>query len=157
MMAGFRQELLDEIRSRLDMVELVGEFVNLKRAGQHWKGLCPFHSEKTPSFTVNPKRGIFHCFGCGAGGDAFGFLMRHDRLGFPEAVRAVAERVGVELPGTREPEVEGAFETLRRIMTFAHDFYARSLWEPAGAKGRDYLERRGVDVDVARRFAGRPW
>jgi DNA primase len=151
-MAGFSPQLLDEIRSRLDMVELVGQFVNLKRAGQHWKGLCPFHAEKTPSFTVNPKRGIFHCFGCGAGGDAFGFLMRHDRLGFPEAVRAVAERVGVALPTRREPEADGAFEALRRIMTLAHEFYSRSLWQPEGAKGRDYLERRGVDPEVARRF-----
>jgi DNA primase len=151
-MAGFSPQLLDEIRSRLDMVELVGQFVNLKRAGQHWKGLCPFHAEKTPSFTVNPKRGIFHCFGCGAGGDAFGFLMRHDRLGFPEAVRAIAERVGVELPTRREPDADGVFESLRRIMALASEFYSRSLWQPEGVKGRDYLERRGVDADVARRF-----
>ena len=151
-MAGFTPELLDEIRARLDMVELVSQFVNLKRAGQHWKGLCPFHAEKTPSFTVNPKRGIFHCFGCGAGGDAFGFLMRHDRLGFPEAVRAVAERVGVALPTKREPEAGGQFEALRRIMALAYEFYSRSLWQPEGAKGRAYLERRGVDLEVARRF-----
>jgi DNA primase len=151
-MASFSPELLDEIRSRMDMVELVGQFVNLKRAGQHWKGLCPFHAEKTPSFTVNPKRGIFHCFGCGAGGDAFGFLMRHDRLGFPEAVRAVAERVGVALPTRREAETDGRLEALRRIMTLAGEFYSRSLWQPEGAKGRAYLERRGVDLDVAKRF-----
>ena len=151
-MAGYSPQLLDEIRARLDIVELVGQVVNLKRAGQHWKGLCPFHAEKTPSFTVNPKRGIFHCFGCGAGGDAFGFLMRHDRLGFPEAVRALGERVGVELPTKREPEADNKFETLRHIMALASDFYSQSLWGPEGAKGRDYLERRGVDPDVARRF-----
>jgi DNA primase len=151
-MAGFSPELLDEIRSRLDIVELVGQFVGLKHAGLHWKGLCPFHTEKTPSFTVNPKRGIFHCFGCGAGGDAFSFLMRQDRLGFPEAVRALAERTGVELPTKREPEADSKFETLRRIMALAAEFYTQSLWEPAGQKGRDYLERRGVDPDVARRF-----
>ena len=151
-MAGFSPELLDEIRSRLDIVELVGQFVNLKRAGQHWKGLCPFHAEKTPSFTVNPQRGIFHCFGCGAGGDVFGFLMRHDRLGFPEAVRAIAERVGVELPQKREASADGAFEALRRAMALAYEFYSRTLWQPEGAKGREYLVRRGVDLEVARRF-----
>ena len=151
-MAGFSPQLLDEIRSRLDIVELVGQFVNLKRAGQHWKGLCPFHAEKTPSFTVNPKRGIFHCFGCNAGGDAFGFLMRHDRLGFPEAVRALAERAGVPLPTTREPEADGTFETLRRIMALASEFYSRSLWQPEGAKAREYLDTRGVDPEVAKRF-----
>lgn len=151
-MAGFSPQLLDEIRSRLDIVELVGQFVNLKRAGQHWKGLCPFHAEKTPSFTVNPKRGIFHCFGCGAGGDAFGFLMRQDRLGFPEAVRALAERAGVEMPTKREPETDGKFEALRHIMALACEFYSRSLWQPEGAKAREYLERRGVDLEVAKRF-----
>jgi len=151
-MAGFSPELLDEIRSRLDIVEIVGQFVNLKRAGQHWKGLCPFHAEKTPSFTVNPKRGIFHCFGCGAGGDAFGFLMRHDRLAFPEAVRAMAERAGVTLPTRREPEADGKFETLRRVMALAAEFYTRSLWQPEGSKAREYLDKRGVDHEVAKRF-----
>jgi DNA primase len=151
-MAGFSPALLDEIRSRLDIVDLVGQFVNLKRAGQHWKGLCPFHAERTPSFTVNPKRGIFHCFGCGAGGDAFGFLMRHDRLAFPEAVRALAERAGVSLPTAHEPEADGKFEALRRIMAQASDFYSRTLWQPDGAKAREYLDRRGVTPDMARRF-----
>ncbi len=151
-MATFSPELLDEIRARLDIVELVGQVVNLKRAGQHWKGLCPFHAEKTPSFTVNPKRGIFHCFGCGAGGDAFGFLMRQDRLGFPEAVRVLGERVGVELPTKREPDADNKFEALRHIMALASDFYSQTLWGPEGTKGREYLERRGVDPDVARRF-----
>ena len=149
---NFSPQILDEIRARLDIVELVGQVVNLKRAGQHWKGLCPFHAEKTPSFTVNPKRGIFHCFGCGAGGDAFGFIMRHDRLGFPEAVRTLGERVGVELPTKREPDADSKFETLRHVMALASEFYSRSLWQPEGAKGREYFERRGVDPEAARRF-----
>src|SRR5215471_2341607 len=149
---NFSPQILDEIRARLDIVELVGQVVNLKRAGQHWKGLCPFHAEKTPSFTVNPKRGIFHCFGCGAGGDAFGFIMRHDRLGFPEAVRALGERVGVELPTKREPDADSKFETLRRIMALASEFYSRSLWQPEGVKAREYLDKRGVDHEVAKRF-----
>jgi DNA primase len=152
MMPGFSAEVLAEIRSRLDIVELIGQFVGLKRAGDNWKGLCPFHTEKTPSFTVNPRRGIFHCFGCGAGGDAFNFLMRHDRLAFPEAVRALAERAGVELPAAREPEGNGKFEALRGIMALAAEFYAQSLWEPGGGKARAYLDKRGVDPQVARYF-----
>ncbi len=152
-MAGsFSSQILDEIRSRVDIVEIVGQFVNLKRAGEHWKGLCPFHSEKTPSFTVNPKRGIFHCFGCGVGGDAFGFLMRQDRLAFPEAVRALAQRSGVELPTQRTPDVEGKLEGLRRVMALAAQFYTDALWGTDGAKARAYIESRGVDLDVARRF-----
>ncbi|HMB35565.1 MAG TPA: DNA primase, partial [Methylomirabilota bacterium] len=145
-------QILDEIRSRADIVEIVGQFVNLKRAGEHWKGLCPFHSEKTPSFTVNPKRGIFHCFGCGVGGDAFGFLMRQDRLAFPEAVRTLAQRTGVELPIQRTPEVEGKLEGLRRVMSLATQFYTDALWGRDGAKARTYIEGRGVDLEVARRF-----
>jgi DNA primase len=149
---GFSSELLDEIRGRADIVELVGQFVGLKRAGANWKGLCPFHTEKTPSFTVNPARGIFHCFGCGAGGDVFGFLMRHDRLGFPEAVRALAERTGVVLPTKPEAEPDSQLESLRRTMALAAEFYTRSLWEPTGEKAREYLAKRGVDFEVARRF-----
>ena len=153
-MAGFGADVLDDIRARVDIVELVGQFVNLKRAGENWKGLCPFHTERTPSFTVNPKRGIFHCFGCGAGGDAFRFLMRHDRLTFPEAVRALAERTGVVLAASREaePEAAGKLEALRRVMALAAEFYSRSLWEAGGAKAREYLDTRGVDAEIARRF-----
>jgi DNA primase len=154
-MAGFGADVLDDIRARVDIVDLVGQFVNLKRVGENWKGLCPFHTERTPSFTVNPKRGIFHCFGCGAGGDAFRFLMRHDRLTFPEAVRALAERTGVVLAAAREaePEAAGKLEALRRVMALAAEFYSRSLWEAGGARAREYLDTRGVDAEVARRFA----
>jgi DNA primase len=152
MAAGFSSQILDEIRSRVDMVELVGQSVNLKRAGENWKGLCPFHTEKTPSFTVNPKRGIFHCFGCGVGGDAFGFLMRQDRLAFPEAVRALAQRAGVELPTQRTPETDGKLEGLRRVMALAAQFYTDALWAKDGAKAQAYIESRGVDLEVARRF-----
>ena len=152
-MSMFSPSLLEDIRSRVDMVELVGQFVNLKRAGENWKGLCPFHTEKTPSFTVHPKKGIFHCFGCGAGGDAFGFLMRQDRLAFPEAVRLLAQRAGVELPSERRPEAaDGKIEALRQIMARAAEFYAETLWAPGGDKARRYLEGRGVDPEVARRF-----
>ncbi len=154
MPGGYSQQLLDEIRSRSDIVEIVGQFVRLKRAGENWKGLCPFHTEKTPSFTVNPKRNIYHCFGCGAGGDAFSFLMRQDRVAFPEAVRTLAERAGVALPtaGSRAPEVDDKLDALRRVMAQAAEFYRQSLWEGGGEKARAYLEQRGVDQEVARRF-----
>jgi DNA primase len=154
MPGGYSPQLLDEIRSRADIVEVVGQVVKLKRAGENWKGLCPFHTEKTASFTVNPKRNIYHCFGCGAGGDAFSFLMRQERVAFPEAVRSLAERAGVALPdaGQRAPEGDGKLEALRRAMALAAEFYTRSLWEPGGEKPRAYLEQRGVDTEVAKRF-----
>src|SRR5919108_2825965 len=91
-MATYPVTTLDEIRAGVDIVDLVSRFVNLRKAGVNWKGLCPFHAEKTPSFIVNPKKGIFHCFGCGVGGDVFGFVMRQDRLSFPEAVRTLARQ-----------------------------------------------------------------
>lgn len=151
-MPGYAPGLLDEIRASTDIVELVGRFVNLRKAGASWKGLCPFHSEKTPSFTVNPARGIFHCFGCGAGGDAFGFLMRQDRLSFPEAVRTLARGAGIPLDDHRGQAGDSGREGLYEAMNLAAAFFTEALWSAAGARARSYLERRGIEHEVARRF-----
>jgi DNA primase len=152
-MASYSTAVLDEIRAGVDIVDLVGRFVNLRKAGVNWKGLCPFHSEKTPSFMVNPKKGIFHCFGCGVGGDAFGFLMRQDKLTFPEAVRALARTAGVTLPEERGGAGgDSGREELLRAMDLAARFYAETLWEPAGARAQKYLGARGIDTELARRF-----
>ena len=91
---------IQDIRSRADIVGLIGRYIELRQAGRNWKGLCPFHSEKTPSFNVNPDRQIFHCFGCQEGGDVIGFLMKHDGLSFPEAVRNLAAECGIEIEET---------------------------------------------------------
>ena len=151
-MATYSTIVLDEIRAGIDIVDLVGRFVNLKKAGANWKGLCPFHAEKTPSFMVNPKKSIFHCFGCGVGGDAFGFLMRQDKLTFPEAVRALAKQAGVALAEERLAGDSGR-EELVRAMELASRFYVDALGKPGGEKARAYLEGRGIDPEVARRFA----
>jgi DNA primase len=152
-MASYPPALLDEIRAGVDAVELVGRFVNLRKAGQNYKGLCPFHTERTPSFTVNPRKGIFHCFGCGVGGDVFGFLMRQDRLSFPEAVRALARQAGVALPQERGGQAgDSGREELYRVMELAASFYAERLWTAGGERPRAYLEARGVAPEVARRF-----
>lgn len=152
MAGGFSPQLLEEIRSRVDLVDLVSQYVNLKRTGENWKGLCPFHAEKTPSFMVNPKKGIFHCFGCGVGGDAFGFLMRQDRLVFPEAVRALAQRAGVALP-ERRSEPDGQREALFKTMALGAEFYQEALWSrPEGEGARRYLDKRGIAPETARRF-----
>ena len=152
-MASYSQAALDEIRAAVDIVDLISRFVNLKKAGQNWKGLCPFHMEKTPSFMVNPRKGIFHCFGCGVGGDAFGFLMRQDKLSFPEAVRALAKQAGVALPEDRGGDGgERGREELFRAMTLAWHFYVDQLSKAAGERARQYLDQRGIDSEVARRF-----
>ncbi len=152
-MASYSPALLDEIRAGIDIVDLVGRFVNLKKAGVNWKGLCPFHGEKTPSFMVNPKKGIFHCFGCGVGGDAFGFLMRQDKLSFPEAVRALAKQAGVALPEERGGAAgDSGRDELLRAMDLAARFYAEALEKPGGERARRYFAERGIDPEVARRF-----
>jgi DNA primase len=152
-MATYSAAVLDDIRAGVDIVDFIGRFVNLRKAGVNWKGLCPFHGEKTPSFMVNPKKGIFHCFGCGVGGDVFGFLMRQDRLSFPEAVRALAKTAGVPLPEERgaQPGDSGR-EELFRVMDLAARFYAETLWKPGGERAQKYLADRGIDPDVAKRF-----
>ena len=145
--------MLDEVRAAVDIVDLVGRFVNLKKAGVNWKGLCPFHAEKTPSFTVNPSKGIFHCFGCGVGGDAFGFIMRQDRLSFPEAVRTLAKTAGIALPEDGPARAgDSGREELVRVMDLAGHFYADALWAAGGTRAREYLERRGIDPELAKRF-----
>ncbi|HEV8474398.1 MAG TPA: DNA primase [Methylomirabilota bacterium] len=152
-MPTYSSAILDDIRAGVDVVDFVGRFVNLRKAGVNWKGLCPFHAEKTPSFMVNPKKGIFHCFVCGVGGDVFGFLMRQDRLSFPEAVRALAKTAGVALPEERGAAAgDSGREELHRAMELAARFYAETLDTPAGARARAYLTERGIDVELARRF-----
>jgi DNA primase len=151
-MPSYSPATLDQIRSGLDLVDLIGRVVNLRPAGANWKGLCPFHAEKTPSFNVNPRKGIFKCFGCGVGGDAFVFLMRQDKLTFPEAVRELARIAGVALPEDRPDSQSSGREDLFRAMGLAARVYADALGQPGGARARAYLEQRGVDPEVARRF-----
>jgi DNA primase len=151
------EQTIEEIRTRADIVEVVARYVTLKHSGRNHLGLCPFHSEKTPSFNVNAERQIFHCFGCGAGGDVFAFLMRMEGLAFPEAVRRLAEQVGVEVGDTilsaEEEQRRAEREQLRRITEVACQFYQQQLLEaPAGAAGRQYLRQRGFDGDLARQF-----
>src|SRR3984893_9830859 len=156
-MARFSDDKLEEVRARADIVEVIGAHVRLKRAGRNFVGLCPFHSEKTPSFSVNPERGFFHCFGCGAGGTVFNFVMRTEGLSFPEAIESLARRYGVTLPQRDAAAGPGAGErdaALRANQTAA-EFFAYVLWEtPDGAVARDYLAARGVAADTPRTFMG---
>lgn len=146
--------VVDEVRARADIVEVVGEQVPLKRAGKEFRALCPFHTEKTPSFYVVPAKGFYKCFGCGESGDVFTFLMKRQGLEFQDAVRALAARVGVEIPderaGRREEE---AHKAVREAVAFAADFYRRTLWESAaGERARRYLAGRGIEREAAERF-----
>src|SRR6266550_4861099 len=112
-MALFPQTFIDDLRLQANILQVVQEYVPLKRAGTSYKGLCPFHSEKTPSFHVYPEKGFFHCFGCAVGGDVFKFLELHERLSFPDAVRTLAQKFGVTLPEMSD----GSEEDTRRDAT----------------------------------------
>ena len=143
-----------EIRTRASIVEVVSDYVTLKKAGQNHSGLCPFHSEKTPSFTVNEEKGVFYCFGCQAGGDVFKFLMLYDGLTFPESIERLAERYGIRVevsePGGRRETRRGDFFRLNE--TAAEFFHARLLDSSQGARARAYLTKRGVDEALWRHF-----
>jgi DNA primase len=138
-------ETIRAIRDRTDIVELVGRYITLRKAGRNYKGLCPFHSEKTPSFNVRPDHGTYHCFGCGEGGSAFDFLMRHDNLTFPEAARSLARDCGIEIAESTGRGESGVADGIAAANEVAQRFYRASFSGPQGAAARDYLARRGVD------------
>src|SRR5262245_16625882 len=144
--------VLAELRSAADIVQIVGEHTRLKKAGRSWKGLCPFHNERTPSFTVDREKGLFHCFGCGAGGDVIHFVRQMDRLDCPEAVESLASRFGVTIPrrAFRRP-LEDRKEKILEAVSAAHRFFQAELGKP-GNKAAAYLQERGVSPDMAKRL-----
>ncbi len=149
-MGLFPQTFIDDLRLQANILQVVQEYVPLKRAGTSYKGLCPFHSEKTPSFQVHPDKGFFHCFGCGAGGDVFKFLELHEKVGFQDAVRMLAQKVGVALPEPREGNGEDARrdsvlrEALLKVHEIAAAYFREQLATPAGARARAQLTQRDV-------------
>ena len=151
---AFPPGFLDELRSRVSLAELIGRRVRLVRRGREYGGLCPFHNEKTPSFYVVEDKGFFHCFGCGAHGDAIGYVMRADNLDFIEAVERLAGEAGVAVPQQTREERERAQrqKTLLEAVAAAADFYENQLWGAGGSRAREYLARRGLDEETIRRF-----
>lgn len=145
------QEIKEQILSRIDIVELISEYIPLKKAGVNFKGLCPFHNEKTPSFVVSAEKQIFHCFGCQAGGDIFSFVMKHDNLTFPEALRLFADKCGVAMPeksyaATQERNKSHSIKEINRV---ASDYYHHCLMNNSdAAHARKYLILRNYNDDV---------
>ena len=148
----------DRVKQQADIVRVVGEYVRLKKSGQNFTGLCPFHQEKTPSFAVHPVKQIYHCFGCGVGGDAFKFVMEMEKVAFPEAIRIVAEKCGIPIPKPRDRSPEERKENQQRSALVemhreAAAFFARQLNDtPEGKVSRGYLEDRGLDREAISRF-----
>ncbi len=160
------EEKIAEIKEKASIVEVISDFVSLKKAGKNYLGLCPFHSERTPSFTVNEEKGIFHCFGCGAGGNLFNFLMRASQLSFPEAVKTVASRYGVVIPEREMSEEEKRRRSLKERLFEANEIAAEYyhqvlLSKREGKEGREYLKNREISEETIREhrlgFAPAAW
>ena len=152
------QSVVEDVLSRTDILETVRQYVALKRAGSNHKGLCPFHDENTPSFFVHPGMGIYKCFGCGEGGNAYQFLMAMEGWSFPETVRHLAERCGIEIPEQDSEQAEAQRKRRKgkklylKIMDRARQFYSDTLWSQAGRAAQLYLEERGIDEATSRAF-----
>ena len=148
----------EKVKQQADIVRVIGEYVQLKKAGQNFRGLCPFHSEKTPSFNVHPTKQIYHCFGCGQGGDVFKFVMEMEKCAFPEAIRVVAEKCGIAMPRPKERSPEERQENQQRTVLVeihreAQTFFVKQLEGTLeGKAARAYLEDRGLDKDTIARF-----
>src|SRR5437870_2876375 len=148
----------DRVKQQADIVRVVGEYVRLKKSGQNFTGLCPFHAEKSPSFAVHPTKQIYHCFGCGVGGDVFKFVMDMEKCAFPEAIRIVAEKCGIAVPRQKERSPEERKENQQRALLVemhreAQTFFVKQLEGTLeGKAARAYLEDRGLDKDAIARF-----
>ncbi|HYW36249.1 MAG TPA: DNA primase [Balneolaceae bacterium] len=156
MAAMIPDEKKEEIRDRADLVEVAQDYVKLKRSGRSWKGLCPFHDEKTPSFHITPDLGIYKCFGCGASGDVFNFVMEMEGVGFVEAMRTLADRFGVSLPEQDDEENDEEYqlrEGIYHALKYAGVYYHRQLMESNEAeKARQYLQKRGYNHPIIKKY-----
>src|ERR1700736_3975622 len=148
----------ERVKQQADIVRVIGEYVRLKKSGQNFTGLCPFHAEKSPSFAVHPVKQIYHCFGCGVGGDVFKFVMEMDKVAFPEAIRVVAEKCGITIPRPKASSPEERKENQQRTLLVemhreAQTFFVQQLGGTLeGKAARAYLEDRGLDKDAIARF-----
>jgi DNA primase len=147
---AFPDSFVEEVRRTADIVRVISDHVALKKLGSSWKGLCPFHQEKTPSFNVRSEPAVFHCFGCGVGGDVFKFVMLHDRASFPEAVEQIARRFGIPVPENRfEPGPDRKQrEEILALMDAAAQHFERTLWTAGGTRAREYLLGRGFQKET---------
>lgn len=147
------QRFIEEVQARTDIVELISSFIPLKKTGRNFKALCPFHSEKTPSFIISPQKQIFHCFGCGEGGGALHFLMRYEKINFVEAIECLAKRCGLEVPFQKTTPQEKTKTLLYDVVSDASKFFFENLsLRPEGSAAREYLIKRGVTADLIKQF-----
>ena len=144
----YQREVVEEVRQANDILSLVSSYVSLKKRGSNYFGLCPFHSEKSPSFSVRPERQMYHCFGCGKSGDPISFVMEYENYSFKEAVDFLAARAGIKLPEAGDSEEERKKHTKRdkllAINKEAGKYYYYALWDPSGKRALDYFKNRAL-------------
>ena len=146
------ESFIQDLLARIDIVDLIDSYVPLKKAGANYSACCPFHNEKTPSFTVSPAKQFYHCFGCGAHGTAVGFVMEYQGIGFVDAVKELASRAGMQVPESDgfRPEQQGQTRTLVEVMARAAAWYKEQL--KRSPKAIEYCKKRGLTGEVAARF-----
>src|SRR5262245_30807287 len=152
-MALYPQQFIEDLKNHADIVVVIQDYVSLKKAGANYKGLCPFHGEKTPSFSVNREKGFFYCYGCGVGGDVFKFLELHEKVGFQDAVRQLAQRFGIAIPEPDQNDEQKAGAAEREALLKVHEVAARwfrdQLLSPAGTRIRRQIADRGIGDTTA--------
>src|SRR3989338_8781476 len=156
-MGRIPDEIIAQILERTDIVQTIAAYIPLKKAGRNFKALCPFHTEKSPSFVVNPDKQIYHCFGCAEGGNAINFVMKQERLEFPEAVRKMADRIGIIVPetGNVNPKIRDLKQSIYQVNELATQFYHQALIsdrDPAVSATREYLKGRGISSEIVQKF-----
>lgn len=154
-MVQYSDELLNEIRSRNDIVDIISQYVVLKRKGRNYFGLCPFHNEKSPSFSVSPDKQIFKCFGCNVGGDVFKFIMKVENISFLESVQYLAERAGIEIPSQANEEDEKRARLKKAVYDLnlcAAEFYHQNLYKPTSKEAQEYIKKRKLDNNTLKSF-----
>ncbi len=154
-MARYSEEIIDEVRQSNDIVDVISQYMYLKRSGRNYFGLCPFHNEKSPSFSVSPDKQIFHCFGCGVGGNVISFIMKIEGCGFVEAIQILAEKANIQLP-TLENNVDSQREELKakvyKVNDFTADFYHKNLYTPNAKIGQEYVKKRMLTNDTLENY-----
>ena len=154
-MPRYSDETIEEVRQANDIVDVISQYVHLKRSGRNFFGLCPFHNEKSPSFSVSPDKQIFHCFGCGVGGNVFTFLSKIEGINFVEAVQLLAERANIQLP-TFENHVDAAKEELKakvyKVNEFTASYYHENLYKPTAKIAQEYVKKRKLSNETLKSF-----
>ena len=154
-MARYSDEIIEEVRQNTDIVDIISQYVHLKRSGRNFFGLCPFHNEKSPSFSVSPDKQIFHCFGCGVGGNVYTFLTKIEGIGFKEAVEQLAERSNIQLPKL-ESNIDNSKEELKqkvyKVNEFAAEYYHQNLYKPNAKIAQEYIKKRKLNNETLKSF-----